>query len=272
MTIEIQDLFDRAGCSAPPSTVDLDLAVRRGRRLRARRRAVVGTGSLLGVGVVVAGAVKLLPDPATGAGPGAPIASATEPGIVPLPTPVSTAPAPTPGGPAATDPAMPTPSGTSGTTKYGTPPPALAAVTLTDPAPGFPIRRFVDAVDLTNIGPSAVPQWVATFGVSVRPETPLRDSAGHVTGGAPNGPEATILVGTFDLPARAADGTIEGHPVVASPLVAGVTGQATSFAEKGTPMVELYFRTGAFTVEAIGFGDVTTEELVALGNALSGLE
>ena len=60
MSTDLHDLFADAYRDAPPSTVDTDLVVRRGRRVRVRRQAVTGTGALLGVGVVVAGSAAFV--------------------------------------------------------------------------------------------------------------------------------------------------------------------------------------------------------------------
>ena len=58
---------------------------------------------------------------------------------------------------------------------------------------------------------------------------------------------------------------------MATPTVAGVQGYVTTYAEKGTAMSALYFSTGHLSVEVFGFDHVTTGQLVALGNALTGL-
>jgi hypothetical protein len=47
-------------------------------------------------------------------------------------------------------------------------------------------------------------------------------------------------------------------------------GTATTGQEKGSPFVELFFKSGRFSVNILGWG-ATTEQLVALGNALNGL-
>ena len=91
------------------------------------------------------------------------------------------------------------------------------------------------------------------------------------TSGVPNGPEVTVFVGDFPAAKSSLGGTIKGRKVVASPTVAGVTGRVTAYTEKGTPVKTLYFSGGGFNVEVIGFGGVTTRELVDLGNAITGL-
>jgi hypothetical protein len=144
----------------------------------------------------------------------------------------------------------------------------LDDVTLPDPAPGFPVRRAPDNVELTDVAGRS--SWVKSFLLAARPETRETDAAGNVSG-TPNGAEVTMLVGDFPMPPTR-DGTIEGHRVVATPSVAGVTGQVTSWDEKGAAISELYFQKGGFTVEVIGFRDVTTGQLVDLGEALTGLQ
>ncbi len=249
MTTDLEELFNDAGRTPPASTVNLDLAIRRGRRIRTRRRVLVGTSGLMGVGILAAGAVTvgphlLSPAPsALGAGAGGQSGAVTaNKGGPPVPTAVS----------------KPVVDTSSKTQKYGPPPADLAAVSLPDPAPGFPYRRWTDEVSVTSLGADQTPQWVTTFGLGVRPE------------GTSNSAEITILVGHFALPALA-DGSIEGNPVIASPHVAGVVGHVTSYSEKGTPRSALYFSTGRFSVEVYGFEDVSTDQLVALGNALDGI-
>ena len=92
--------------------------------------------------------------------------------------------------------------------------------------------------------------YVATFGLA---KTAYADVPGSPGSQVPTGPEVTLFVGDYP------------------PSVAGVTGYVTTGADKGTPTRDLYFSSGAFLVEIHGFGGVTTAELVALGNALTGL-
>lgn len=59
MTDQLLDAFRSAGQHQPPSTVDLDAAVRRARVLRARRRRVHAAATLTTTAAVVAGALAL---------------------------------------------------------------------------------------------------------------------------------------------------------------------------------------------------------------------
>jgi hypothetical protein len=169
----------------------------------------------------------------------------------------------------ATPPALAvTPSGTpfpSGTSvAQATPPADLAAVALANPAPGFPVRRWKDNVSQETAG--AGTRWVALFGLAVRPAITSTSLTGAVSG-TPNGPEVTMFVGAYSTPVH----LLGTRPVAGSPTVAGVTGHLAEYTEKDTAFSALYFSTGKFTVEIIGSG-VTTAQLVALGDALTGLQ
>ena len=259
MSHDLQDLFNDAGRAAPPATLDTDYVIRRGRRVRARRRVAVGTTALVsvglvGVGVAAVGSTALVGSPgtvtpgqsglATAADPGVIVASATAPVVSPVPT-TSLTPADMP-----------------------TPPAALAAVKLADPAPGFPVRRWKDGIGPEQTGPGTPIHWVADFGLAVKPEIMTTSSSGGVSGG-PNGPEVTMFVGTYTTPLHLSG--LSAHPISGSPTVAGVTGHLAQYTEKGTTFTVLYFSTGQFTVEIIG-SHVTPDQLVALGDALTGLQ
>ena len=109
--------------------------------------------------------------------------------------------------------------------------------------------------------------YVATFGLA---KTAYADVPGSPGSQVPTGPEVTLFVGDYPMPSTSG-GTIAGNGIAARPSVAGVTGYVTTGADKGTATRDLYFSSGAFLVEIHGFGGVTTAELVALGNALTGL-
>jgi hypothetical protein len=299
MTDDLRTLFDEVGRTAPVATLDGDSVVRRGRRVRARRRAAVGVTSAVGVGALAAGAVAVASG--LGGSTGGPLlgsaarVGATAPDATTFvsasgtasPPPVSVTicatespcASPTPAGTA--PPVSVTITGSPGTTPSpsgatvnpsASAPAELAAVTLADPAPGFPIRRWPDEVSLNSgLAGSTTGVWAALFGLAAKPETRTTSAAGNISG-MPNGAEVTLFVAEMPMPARAADGTIEGNPVIATPTVAGVQGYVTSYSEKGTPIHELYADTGRFTVIIIGFSGVSVDELVALGNALTGLQ
>ena len=203
---------------------------------------VTGTSAVLGVAVVVAASLALGAPPLPGGGTSATAGAGTGLAVKASAPPTTTSP--------------------SGTPKSAEPPPAaLLEVSLPDPAPGFPLRRWTDDVGLETVGSGERPHWTALFGLGVQPDN---------ADGTPGGPQVTLRVGDFPMPANHG-GTIEGHDVVASPEVAGVQGHVTLYSEKGTAIRELYFSTGTHTVEVIGFGGVSTDQLVALGDALQGL-
>jgi hypothetical protein len=276
MSIDLQDLFNEEGLAAPPAKLDTDYVIRRGRRLRARRRAAVGTTAFVGVGVVAVGSAALVGNTPLGghapsgvgaaAGPGltasasVTVTTSPPPAVTPSGSPVPDLSAPPPAL-AVTPSGTPFPSGTS--VAQPTPPADLAAVALANPAPGFPVRRWKDDVsgDYAN-------GWVAEFGLAVRPELTTTPAPGQVSG-QPNGPEATIFVGAYSTPVHLSG--LKPRPVAGSPAVAGVTGHLAEYTEKGATFSVLYFSTGKFTVEIIGRG-VTTAQLVALGDALTGLQ
>ena len=285
MSIDLQDLFDDEGLGAPPLNLDTDYVIRRGRRVRVRRRAAVGTTAFVGAGVVAVGTVALVgSSPFAGhAQQPAEVAAASGGGIqtsaTPLdtstPLPVSTSTASPSADSAATTPPVgyspsgaPRPTGTGAGVPQGTPPADLAAVTLADPAPGFPVRRWADDVTPETSGPGKPDRWVATFGLAVRPELTSTPTPG-TTSGWPNGPEVTIFVGAYSTPIHLSG--LGSRAVAGAPTVAGVTGHLAQYTEKGATFSVLYFTTGKFTTEIIG-DHVTTAQLVALGDALTGLQ
>ena len=77
----------------------------------------------------------------------------------------------------------------------------------------------------------------------------------------------TVLVGAFPLPRTYG----AGQTVSAHPEVTGVVGTAVTPQENGKQVVELFFKSGRFSVDIIGGSGATTEQLVTLGNALRGL-
>lgn len=242
MSIDLNQLFAEAGLDGPVQRLDCDYIVRRGHRARARRRAAAGATAVVGAGVVVLAGTTLAgnldgtttPRVTTAAGPSATVS----PSASPTPTPMSSIEV------------------------------ALTAVTLPDPAPGFPYRRLPDGGPRLMIEGGA--EYSArAFLLGAKPEKTSTDSSGNV-GGTPTGPEVTVMVGTFPImqPEKV---VIAGRKASSHPQVAGVVGTAITDQEKGVPRVTLVFKSGPFNVKIIGTGGVTTEQLVALGNALTGL-
>ena len=233
MSIDLQQLFDGAGLDGPVVRLDCDYIVRRGRRARLRRRATVGATAAVGAGVVVLAGTTLSSS----------LGSAATPSVT------------TAGGPRATlsPTSSPTPSQSASIKE------ALSAVTLPDPAPGFPYRHGPDgAPHLSTVYSGPGPYWVRFFRVGTKPDSGVS--------GTQTGTEAIVLVGAFPLPRTYGAGqTVSGHPEVAGVVGTAITGQ-----EKGSPFVELFFKSGRFSADITGWG-ATTEQLVALGNALNGL-
>ena len=274
MSIDLHDVFAHAGKDAPPSSVDADLVVHHGRRLRARRRRVAASALVLGVGAVAFASTAV----ASGLPWGGPSGSVVGPAAGGSAAPTATASLGVP----PTGSVAPSPPSASVSSPPATPsvPPAgtqlrpdragLATVSLADPAPGFPVRRAPDGLEQMPMGPAGSTVWVRTFLLAAGPATETTDAAGNVSG-TPTGPEVTVFVGALEQARPDLDGTIDGASLVASPAVAGGVGYVTEDAEKGTPRTTLYFSAGAFQVEIHGFGDVTQQQLVDLGNAIDGL-
>ncbi|MCU0263841.1 MAG: hypothetical protein MUF09_09250 [Candidatus Nanopelagicales bacterium] len=145
---------------------------------------------------------------------------------------------------------------------------ALAAVSLPDPAPGFPHRLMPD-LDPRLVTVDGQQGWVRQFSLAVRPETTATDASGVVSGQA-NGPEAVVAVST--VPLRESDGQIDGHPIVARPPVADTTGSQVEYTVGNASVVGLSFEKGGFTVAITGIEGATADQLIALGNALTGLD
>jgi hypothetical protein len=236
MSIDLNQLFAEAALDGPVQRLDCDYIVRRGRRARARRRATVGATTVVGAGVVVLAGATLSSN----------IGSPAAPSVT------------TGGGPSATLSPTITPKPIhSASTKE-----ALSAVTLQDPAPGFPYRHGPDEEPhLSSVYGSPGPYLVRLFRVGTEPAQKSMSSAGV------GGSEVVVLVGDFPLPSTYG----AGQTVFAHPEVAGVTGTAITGREKGRTFVQLFFKSGRFSADLVGWG-VTTEQLVAVGNALTGLD
>lgn len=181
-------------------------------------------------------------------------------------------------------------------TPSGPVPDGLASVTLADPAPGFPYRKLPDGVRPTVIqtvhGTQTV--WVATFVV---------DASAHPTAQTPG---ATVYVGTYPLPISSDHTTIDstsfhtyGYTIDGRPaIMAGGDADDPSpvhntspipvfekFVVVATPMVQghqgylfettfsrvLYFSSGRFTIKIETGLNSTVDQLVTLGDALTGL-
>lgn len=149
----------------------------------------------------------------------------------------------------------------------------IQEVSLTDPAPRYPVRRGADAVVPTGFGPSAN-YWTATFTVA-QTLPAAHTAAGGVVQTEPTEHGATVLVidgHPFDLsnPTR-----IEGVPVSGTTTVLGHKAWITSACDQ----TDVVFSTGRFQVLLAGFpgGDRTVADanlasLQTLAAALHGLQ
>jgi|GEM_PF-4063382 len=246
MSIDLQEVFDTArNVALPPTKVDLNDAVRRGRQRRARltmRNAA--TASVLGIAVMGAGVFVMgnlghgsigSVRPQVGGPPSAMASVAT-----PTPSRSSSGQASAPSGPKV-DPSAPPKD------------PALDQVRLADPAPGYPVRRNPDEVALTAGLPGTDQQlWVATFLVATD-----------------TGQGATVMVGAFPLPATQGIPTIAASPgpIIDRPTVQGRPAYVTI---DGNEKI-LYFSSGQYTVMITGSIGASTDQLTALAGGLSGL-
>lgn len=170
---------------------------------------------------------------------------------------------------ASTQPTVPGPTTASGTPAQpqpgGAPSAALTAVSLPDPAPGFPLRRFPDATARTTALDGAY--WAHDFLLGRTPPDcqPLPPAGdGSCT---PTGPEATVIVlGRAKDIRPGADGRLYGASVTGRRTVDNHTAYVT---QDGGPA--LLFATGQFTVIVAGSAGTTVNELVTLADALHGL-
>jgi hypothetical protein len=150
---------------------------------------------------------------------------------------------------------------------------AIQAVTLADPAPGYPVRRGSDSVTPTGFGPSS-DYWTATFLLAQRPGVSHTIEPGVVETD-PTGPEATVLVidgHPFDLDNPK---TVEGVPVTGTTSVLGHEAWVTNACDQ----TDIFFSTGQFQVLLAAFpgGDDDAQEtniarLTAVAEQLRGLQ
>jgi hypothetical protein len=257
----LRDAMDEHTSSARPIGTGMAHAALRGsHRTRRLQSAAIGGTSVAAAAVVVATATL---GGGSGSVAGSAGAAAAASSVVPAPT--SAAVAPTVVGATYAASAAPTPesvlasgevSANDPAAKGGKGPAALDAVTLPDPAPGFPLRRWTDTGSQpTGIGTGGGTYWTKSFGLAV---TPYKMSADGTTG-TPTGPEVTILV--VDGWPRM-DGTDVGHT--------HVNGQAAVLVDYDN-MHGLGFSAGKFSVQVWGSSTVTSGQLVALATALQGL-
>lgn len=235
----VKEIFSTIIGGPPPARFDVERAIRLGKRRRRARIAGFAAASLVVVGMVAV----VVPMLSRGGGTiDGPVLASTSGPSSPTGFPY--------GGSAQVHP-LPN-------SNY-TPPADLVAVRLSDPAPGFPYRVQPDGLYAMTAGAGP-----ACYGVE------------FVVSTAPTGADgstATVFV-TDCAQARATDGVIDGHAIVAHRPVAGVDGaftRDTTGAPGSTSQnLVLYFTTGHFTTRIEGTA-LRQEQLLALGNALTGL-
>jgi hypothetical protein len=139
-----------------------------------------------------------------------------------------------------------------------TAPADLEAVSLPDPAPGFPVRRVHDQrAALCGCG-GPHDYWTMTFLVGVRPDKVTDNGDGSV-GGTPTGPEASVIV---------TDGAVTLRNRVVGHVTVG--GRPTTVLDDDGRAV-LLFAAGRFAVQVWGDEGATADQLVTLADALQGL-
>lgn len=137
---------------------------------------------------------------------------------------------------------------------------SLASVDLPDPAPGFPYRLTADSAERPVVVDGNSYQ-LRQFSVSSAPKTATGEAGGA---------SAVVDVGTFPMPG--ADGLVDGHPITDRVSVAGVNGIVVAYSVNKQPVTLLYFKKGGLTVGITGLGGATADQLVALGDSLTGLD
>jgi hypothetical protein len=264
MSTDLHELFATAGHDAPVTSVDPDAAVHQGRRLRARRRTATGA-ALLGVGAALTASVVALSGlgaPATG-GSAVGAAGGGEASAAPTEEPAASEPSDGPSsGVMDLDPGELTAAERA----------RLMAVSLPDPAPGFPVRRWADPQRITpEATGDGTASWTRVWGLAETPYRQETSADGQVTE-FPTGPEITLRVGYFPMPRHGqGQGIYATETFVEDVDVAGGRGWITTTADKGTRVRSLYLDAGDLSVVIVGMGGVSTAQLVALGDSLRGL-
>jgi hypothetical protein len=274
MSTDLDQLFaDVRGSALPPSHVDLDRVVARGRRRRASVRAREGATIALAGAVVVGGGAFALSGGALGArgtvqsgsgGTGTATAAPATSAAATPPPPVSVtmsasaeATQPAQGSSDPTEKPNFTPTTVNGKQVLwaGTWPEGLEQVMLPD-VPGFGTgRRFPDALEPSGDFNGILQKvWTATFGIGSADAT---------------GPQATIFVGDFPLPATSGTPVLgqSPGPITDTPVVRGHQAYVTHDGDQ--PI--LYFRTSHWTVQVCGW-NASVEQLVAVAESLQNVD
>jgi hypothetical protein len=246
----VKDLLDSAMGHIPPAAFDLDRAMRAGRRRRRIRTSgtlVAGAAVVAAIGVGVLGFNTARSATSTVPAAIGPSSGASTPAVKPtaLTTlieqqPVNAIALPADGYKAPAD---------------------VAAIRLTDPAPGFPYLQFrrTYAVPASS-GPVC---YTTLFLVS------SAAGAAQPTGTG-TGRQSSVRV------SDCSSLTPAGGTPISNPHVAGVTGDLVSYpaepvGSSSDVIWSLNFSSGKFTVTINGIG-LTTAQLVELGNAVTGLK
>lgn len=135
------------------------------------------------------------------------------------------------------------------------PPAALLGVSLPDPAPGFPVR----------ISQPTRPILTKDFGTSFWSRTWVLGLTRR------NFADASVIVGDIRADGLSTPSTIQGDKVQRTTSVQGHPAFLTHHKQDG-PVDILYFASGRFTVMITGGKNTTPDELISLGNALTGLQ
>jgi hypothetical protein len=195
-----------------------------------------------------------------------PVASAPVVQARVVPVPASHAASPLSSSTIETSTPVPTPVPSVNGKIIGAPDAALVDVTLPDPAPGFVLRRAPDTMDEEGFS-EGVTYPGAVFLLGVTPGATSTPAPGSIEVD-PTGPEATIIVvdgHPWDLTSPT---SIENEPVTSSLTVQGHPAYVTTSSDQ----TDLYLQTGRFQVLVAGSRGTPVDKLVALENALTGLQ
>ncbi|HVU73876.1 MAG TPA: hypothetical protein VHE83_13005 [Mycobacteriales bacterium] len=269
LTDLLRDASD--GVDVSPSLTRTVLADAR----RAQRKTVVlGAGAgLLGTGVVAAGAFALAApthQKLEVATPGAAAGTSSGPVVGPTASAngIDCGPAPTAKAPGADARAPRGKLGPAAPVK----PAGLDAISLPDPAPGFPVRRDKDSSFVQSGGDGTEKlEWTRFFAVEQSPVHTQQLGCGSYES-SPTGPEATIMVmSRADVPPS--DGrTFEGTIAVDGTTTAlGHTAYIGHDKGSDDGWVAVQASNDKWTVIASGDSGTTVDQLVTLIDAIEGI-
>ena len=242
-----------------PERVALDRAERGGRRRRAR--AVASRSAIAVVCAATVGGAFVLVNP---------LGALHSGGSTSTPAVAARSAANDSASPTAPLPQVSNPGNKTVITRPGSMPPQdLMGVSLPDPAPGFPVRRSRDTVAETDGGVNP-PFWTDVFLLAKTPDIVTTDANGNVSG-KPTGPEVTVMVATSGTLFNFGTNMSRCQQGSGAYRVGSVQADVETGVEKGDHFTQLCFTKNQFRIQMTGSTGVTTTELVALGNAISGL-